>query len=241
MNIFSRGQSWHNYEDLETNVLECFTYVALDVDHLSVWSNRLGEILLRIGSAIDSFFYTARASPLFENEHGIQKFRDKNEPSINDYRSFFERYYKLSQANVEVRPNGVFFKTIIPFHEFQTNHSPQWWKAYNKIKHEWYNSRKQMATLNNVLEALASLFLLNILHKDGQAWLIDEKVISGNVELYMPIESIGRMTHDEFIRVALPDALKMSKFGVPTDVEAWAISRLFEHKFRQDKDKEYHF
>ena len=73
MNIFSSGQSWHNYEDLETNVLECFTYVALDVDHLEVWSNRLGELLLRIGSAIDSFFYTARTSSLFENEQGIQE------------------------------------------------------------------------------------------------------------------------------------------------------------------------
>jgi hypothetical protein len=166
-NIFTKGRSWQNFQDLENRILQCFEYVALDKKHENVWSDRFGELLVRVGSTIDSFFYRMRDCDVFSNTLGIHELRQKNEPTISDYRVFFEPFYKLSEAEVLIQ-NGDFSMSYYPFKEFKSNDGPKWWKSYNKVKHEWFNSLSEHGTLINVVKALGSLFLLNVLHKDCQ-------------------------------------------------------------------------
>ena len=64
---------------------------------------------------------------------------------------------------VEILPNGVFYKTYYPFKTFSKDQSPDWWNAYNKVKHKWYDKLKVYGTLKNVIEALGGLFILNVL------------------------------------------------------------------------------
>ncbi|MHA2112322.1 MAG: hypothetical protein ACW98W_12640 [Candidatus Hodarchaeales archaeon] len=241
MNIFSRGQSWQKYQELEDRIIDCFDYVALDKQHLLVYSNRFGELLLRIGSALDSLLSKARACKAFDNEEGIQSLRQKSHPTIEDYRHFYERYYQLSQVQVTVELDGVQFDTIHPFNTYKQNKNPNWWSAYNKVKHEWYDHLQTKGTFKNLLEALAGLFTINVLHKDAQDWLVEEGIINGDMSEFLPVFELQRINISEVSDLALKDALTKSRFGVPARVEAWANSHLFEHKFRQEKNIEYQF
>lgn len=233
VNIFLDGHSWQNFQDLENKVLECLDYVALDTVHEEVWSNRFGELLIRIGSAIDSFFNKARECYYFDKEQGIKDLRQQNQPDILDYCKFFERYYQLSEAFVAIhQPNGIFYKAYSPFSEFKQNQSPSWWKSYNKVKHEWYDSSREHGNLKNVIESLGGLFILNVLHKDSQKFLVLNNVIKAGDKSYYEYSGVTK-NH-------LLSLLKDSKIGIITDLtlipfvgDCWANSRLFEHDLRK--------
>ena len=50
---------------------------------------------------------------------------------------------------------------VVPFESWQLKKTPKWWTANNKDKHE-RNLRFSHASLKNVIDALAGLFLLNL-------------------------------------------------------------------------------
>ena len=63
------------------------------------------------------------------------------------------RYSEFSHFTAE--PN--------PFKSFSNIESPDWWDAYNKVKHK-YSLHYQKASVTNVLQGLAGAFLLNAVH-----------------------------------------------------------------------------
>lgn len=207
-----------DYKPLESEFLEFITFVPLSEEHKEIWSIKLANQLLLIGSSIDSFFQCAMSSlrkKLIYDHINARKydylgingkkgydwyfyqgigyteddFRAESEfydnllkdvkPNMGLYRDIFEDFYHLSDKSVHVLRTE---EEIKPFKEWGEDKSPQWWLNYRELKHSRFQNRK-LATLKMVLESLAALFLLNIFHIHNRKFLVNKKVIRGNINL----------------------------------------------------------
>ncbi|UCE96823.1 MAG: hypothetical protein JSV51_04340 [Candidatus Bathyarchaeota archaeon] len=232
---FERGKAWFLYSKLEDDFIRTTPYVALESVHSNVWSERFGELLARTGDLVDSFFRLMVNSKSLDNEIPIKNLRVKiikeqetNPnwfPKINDFRATFNPIFQLSSVEVEADYGLTYYGRLQPFKGFDKQ-GPSWWNPYNKVRHEIFEQIEKKATLENAINALASLFALNILHKESQGYLIKyQNVIVCDYMKSMPKEQILQ-------------SFKASKIGIPKTVGSYnfrAATRLFTHTFRIDK------
>ncbi|UZE92482.1 MAG: hypothetical protein IB616_01330 [Methanosarcinales archaeon] len=177
-NQFNPHLAWEAYVSIEEDFRKFIYYVPLEREHFDVWSLYLGDLMLRVGSTVDSFFRNALYSPIMDsadNIKEIQEIRKKHPDNINisDYRTIFEPFYQLSSESVHVLRTK---DNVQPFSKFASGKSPNWWGAYNNIKHDRFSNMKE-ATLGATLTALAGLFLLNVLHLETRPLLVDLDII----------------------------------------------------------------
>jgi hypothetical protein len=176
--------AWDEYRHLEDDFSEYLNYVPLTEEHYTVWSLNLGDLLLRTGSILDSFFRRAIYSPMLDDAIDIEKFRaiDDKKIDIDTYRQLFDGYYNLSSKNIfDLR----IYSTITPFSSWNNGNSPQWWKDYNQVKHDRFKNKK-LASLKTTLDALGGLFIVNILHKETMPILVDLEIIkSGLAKVFL--------------------------------------------------------
>jgi hypothetical protein len=174
--VISPVELWAEYSRLEKDFLESLHFVPLTTEHNLVWSPHFADLLLRIGSNVDSFFKNAIFDPTLDSVSDIELFRKRarNEGKVSmltmkDYKNIFGNFYNLSSKRVVViRKNEV----ISPFSRWSTESVPQWWEEYNAIKHDRFYNQKN-ANLQSVLEGLAAFFLLFITHLETRQFLID--------------------------------------------------------------------
>jgi len=98
--------------------------------------------------------------------------KERRKQDITYFKDFFEPIYQLSSVAVEIAKGPDLYEVCVPFKKFKTKEIPNWWTSYNHVKHQWFDCMKE-ATLGNTIEALAGLFVLNILHKQNQAYLFE--------------------------------------------------------------------
>lgn len=202
--LFNPYLFWEeDYTLLEDEFIEFLKYIPLSKEHEEVWSMKLANLLLLIGSSVESFFQCAisslRASEIYNyidvNDYGgrvgytpedFESLSELNKlllkkltPNMGLYRDIFEKYYHLSNKSVFVLRNK---EEIKPFKEWGENKPPEWWITYRNLKHSRFKHRKS-AQLKMVLNTLASLFLLNISHKDTRKYLTNKGVIRSNMKL----------------------------------------------------------
>lgn len=228
---FERGKAWFMYNRLEREFIETTSYVALETYHGNVWSEKFGELLVRIGDLVDSFFRFMVNSKSLDNEKTVKELRKtirkkpKWNPDIIDFRTTFNPIFHLSSVEVEADYGLTNYGKLHPFKDFGKK-SPLWWDAYNKVKHEIFEQIEKKATLENTINALAGLFVLNILHKESQEYLIKyQNVIVGD---YMKVMS----------KVTILNFFKASKIGIPKAVSGYnykVAAPLFTHTFRADE------
>jgi len=133
--------------------------------HLDVYSFKLVSIILETGpEIINSFdlasFPTSRRlvnDPYAEDrkkmlEKEREKRKNKQSLTFNDYVSLLTKSNSLKEAVTEIRGLGAY---IMPFERVP----PNWWNAYNLIRHDKYNNLEK-ATLENALKAVGGLFWL---------------------------------------------------------------------------------
>lgn len=212
MTMFDSYLCWEeDYIQRENEFLDFVKYVPLDDEHDDVWSIKLANQLLLIGSSIDSFFKSAMhfyinssLTKYYEQCSGIYgynldyvtKMNDlhkrlvysekKNKRGIypvnmNDYRIIFGEYYNLSNQSVYMLRTK---EEIKPFEKWKDLSSPnlEWWDAYTKLKHSRFRNKKA-ATYKIVLNALAALFLINTCHFENRGFLVDRNVIRSSLSL----------------------------------------------------------
>ncbi|GAH87959.1 unnamed protein product, partial [marine sediment metagenome] len=106
---------------------------------------------------------------------GRRKIKNLN---ITDYIIIFADYLNLAPVKVVIRRN---YGQIKPFKEFVNSNLddkiPTWWKAYNKLKHDFYSNVNQ-GTLENALASLSALFALNCKLPQNREYLISNRVIT---------------------------------------------------------------
>jgi hypothetical protein len=149
--------SWFNAtEQMLHDVLEVIPY---EPAHEDVWSPRLVTVILEACSQLDSLFkYQAKQSPYVV----------KDRLDITDYFEFFGEplapKWSVFWADIPLklfpyeswRTAPVFKKTNYSGYELE------WWKAYNKLKHNRIENRRE-GKVKWAVHSLAAL-LLGILH-----------------------------------------------------------------------------
>jgi hypothetical protein len=80
--------------------------------------------------------------------------------NIKEYRGLLKKAFpKLSEMKVLLPRYGL---KLEPWVNWKSNRTPEWWKYYNKVKHERDRYFKQ-ANMKNTLNAVAGLFVM-LLH-----------------------------------------------------------------------------
>ncbi|MGD0177078.1 MAG: hypothetical protein ABSC50_09675 [Candidatus Bathyarchaeia archaeon] len=230
--IFHRGMAWHTYRNLEQDFIEVTRYVALEKENGGAYSERIAQLLLLVGSTVDSVFFEMRTSPSLDGKNGVDELRQNAEPNIGQYREVYEPIYQLSTVGVLAHHGLTNYGTIKPFDPFLPKQSPPWWNAYNDIKHEYYQNWRK-GTLDNLVHALGALFALNILHKDAQYYLLQRQVI-------LMVSGYDEKQIYNFPPLQMYRLMSKSFIGLPHDISwgASASSEVFYHYFRKDPNQE---
>lgn len=182
---------------LEEEFLNFIKYVPLVENHNNVWSMKLANQLLLIGSSIDSFLKNSLQYCLTilieensqEDNNNPQKVAeyedykqrlDSNDTNMKIFRDVFNEFYHLSDEPVYVLSNKWDLK---PFAAWSEDKSPDWWDVYTKLKHNRIEHRDK-CTLKITLNALGALFLLNVYHVESRKKLMEQKkVIHSNINV----------------------------------------------------------
>ena len=234
-NIFHRGMAWHTYQNLEKDFIDVTRHVALEKENDGAYSEKIAQLLQLTGSTVDSLFFEMRTSPSLAQEKGVADLQQNPEPNIGQYREVYEPIYQLSQVKLDARHGLTNYGTIKPFNPFLPKQYPQWWDAYNEIKHEFFRNWRR-GTLGNLVHALGALFILNVLHKDAQLYLLQRGVIvpvTGYANSTYLSTSLSRYSLDPF---HVANLMNRSFIGLPKNAPCGAVafSEVFAHSFRTD-------
>jgi hypothetical protein len=140
------------FPPIKARLQDTFRYVELHTENRSAFSYEYASILRDCGSVFGSIVdvFVRRTTGASE---GVQY-------NFGDYRDFLKREIPdIHHVSIQVRrlfPNGM----IVPFEDLKTDRGlPQWWNAYNEIKHAEYD-KFRLGNLENCVTALAALAIL---------------------------------------------------------------------------------
>lgn len=137
---------WQYYLLLENKFLQTINYVEPSENNFSAYSVEFAYLLQSIGGELDTFFKF------------YCDFQLDDRRNISDYkRCIIEKYPDVLNQKVALTKYEL---VLTPFADWDSL-SPEWWTSYNKVKHNRYNNL-EYASLKNVLNILAALFLLEM-------------------------------------------------------------------------------
>lgn len=193
---------WKQYLWIEKELVEILDFVELDQLNFSVFSRRMEKLLLQIGSEFDNV------------SREICGLQNVDRTNIADYCSYYTMNY-----------SPQLFKTVIAYGNIQFTPFAGWgnnvaakdipfWKAYNSIKHDRI-ANCRMASLENTMNALAALFLVEMVYTD--------KLYQNDLDSYdnYPEEESKLFVLDGWERHVRPSKIK-SLFGVFDDEDGGA-------------------
>jgi len=138
---------WNYYVALERDLEILSRYVEFCEDNFSVYSVELAHLLFAASSEVDvvAKLICEQISPA-ESRENIGEYKAILLPALPD----------LTSTEVYVPRYGLSFK---PWSNWDGPQNPDWWRSYNKVKHE-RDAYFHQATLKNSLNALGALLLL---------------------------------------------------------------------------------
>jgi acyl-homoserine lactone acylase PvdQ len=139
---------WNYYLTLVKELAELSNYIEFDEANFETYSIELAKLLMAASSEVDVVLKQLCASLNNKKKH----------ENINDYRktikaSSFAKDF--SNETVIIPLHGL---TLNPWTNWNGKENPDWWKAYNNVKHE-RNNNFPKANLKNVLNAVSALFV----------------------------------------------------------------------------------
>ena len=141
---------WNYFLALEADIERLARYVEFTKKNFDTFSIEIAHLLLSASSEVDVV-----VQQLCQKIDGTEKAEN-----IEQYRNVFRKHIpSLEKENVTIPRYGL---VLSPWSNWQKNESPDWWRGYNKVKHE-RNTYFEKASLKNVLNSMAGLLLL-ILH-----------------------------------------------------------------------------
>lgn len=147
---------WNYYRQLENDFFLCVPYCEIDVDNDKAYSIKYLQLLLSICSEIDTI------CKVFCKE--INGKIDIDNCGIQEYMDVLPKRYPTF-AKEEVSFMGVGYRTMQPWKSIEKGYPPNWWVAYNKVKHhrdkvENGKINYKLANQKNVADSLAALYVL---------------------------------------------------------------------------------
>ncbi len=171
------------YKFIERDFNECLEYVALNQDHMRVYSYRFANLMLRIGPEILRLFnlilFNPRRTNHLEYDYKIKPFLIQLQKECQNRTDNIMDYFTAMR---NVRIGGLDYnavkvkgleKYIIPFKTERrlrikksgkrSRHSviPWWEDGYNALRHRATREFRKSATFENVLFSLAGVWVLH--------------------------------------------------------------------------------
>ena len=145
---------WNYFLSLDEDLNHLSRFIEFDQGNFSCFSIECSRILLASSSEVDI------VAKQFCQE-AVEGCKANN---IIEYMEVMcSKYPKLPEFQVMIPRYGII---LIPWQRWSCAETPEWWRAYNKVKHE-RNAHYREASLNNALNSTAGLFiLLLLLHKN---------------------------------------------------------------------------
>lgn len=142
------NEHWEVLKTIEDDLILISKYIKFDRRNFSTYSVELSKILIFICSEVESIY------KIFSEE----VYKDKAN-NINGFKSLIiqnQDYLSLIETfRVEV---GKSIGEIVPWINFSTA-DLLWWKAYNRLKHEYIDNLIE-GSLNNVINSVAGMYAL---------------------------------------------------------------------------------
>jgi hypothetical protein len=132
-----------NFITLETDLLKCLEYIPFIDSNMGIVSPKFIPIIMEGCSIIDSIFYDLSE-------------KDSNRYNLKSYAEEFEETLELSE-NISL----FLFAPLKPISPFKgwTKEQPEWWVAYNKLKHNRINNYN-LSTISSAINTLTALHQL---------------------------------------------------------------------------------
>jgi len=229
---FAEGRAWADFESLEAQIADLEAYVTIEPQNRRTYSRKIGLILFQTASTVETFFKQALLDNSLDlsrqtNHARLAECRTKSTRNqqirISEYRDVFEPHHQLSRWHVSIGRPFLPYGEIQPFNQFARGQSPVWWIAYNKVKHDMFKNRVH-GSLENLLQAMAGLFLLNVLHRPNQPVLILKNVIRNGM-MNDPTGGLAglapRVLWDKLAQIGVPQT------GQPLALDIWARSNFY--------------
>ena len=138
-----------SYELLKHDLRTIFEFIEPNPANDIAYSHRNYELLLRACTEVESLCKQIFKANNILNAENIKRFSDLNGPM------------KLSEFTV--RSYGFIYPEFKPFESFSYPNrdlrSPNWYKAYNDVKHKRHDNFAK-ASLKNVIEAAGGVYVL---------------------------------------------------------------------------------
>ncbi|MCX9009695.1 MAG: hypothetical protein OIN66_01115 [Candidatus Methanoperedens sp.] len=175
--MYKSGYSVNIFKILERDVIDFLNYIPIDyyIDskRKNIYSPRLAELLIRIGSQIDTFFRNWVIVHEIYNKKNKKQLNDVYDLKFSNFKDI-ESDKKVILSNKEIKIIAT-DEIITPFLYWTDKRYPLWWDAYNKVKHNGF-IYKSDGNLLNVIESLSALFLLNCIHNETEIILLEEQI-----------------------------------------------------------------
>ena len=142
-----RYPHWQFFESLDEELHSLSRIIDFDQANFSTYSVYLARLYLSVCSEIDvvAKLLCARID------------RTKPQKNICDYRSLIApRYPNFPQLRIEMPSHELDFQ---PWLSWSSDTTPDWWTAYNEVKHE-RSTYYAKANLGNVLKSTAGLLVM---------------------------------------------------------------------------------
>ena len=145
---------WRYFLTLDEDLTHLSRFIEFDQENFASFSIECARILLSAASEVDVV-----AKQICQEYMAGSKAKN-----INEYREVIcSRHPKLPEFQVMIPRYGI---KLTPWKKWSDAENPDWWRAYNNVKHE-RNAHFREASLSNTLNSTASLFMLLLLfHKD---------------------------------------------------------------------------
>ena len=179
---------WRYFLSLENDFIKTIDYVEICDENKITISIRFLQLILSIGSEID---VTLKRFCNIINKKPIKK------SDIEIYRPIILKAYpKFHNLEILIPRYGM---KIHPWETWGENINPDWWHAYNCVKHE-RNIYFDIANLKNTISSMAGLFgVLLYMYKVTET----ETILQPWAELFDCKGSPGSLMIDN--RIILPD------------------------------------
>lgn len=146
---------WNYFLALESDVQNLSRYVEFCDDNWQTYSIEIAHLMLSVCSEVD---IVAKIICAEAGEGSCENMRD--------FRMVLDaKYSRISSMQVQMPQFGL---TFTPWQNWDQNKKPNWWQAYQDVKHN-RDTEYPKANLKNLLNAISGLFvLLVIYHKKVQ-------------------------------------------------------------------------
>lgn len=147
---------WNYYLQLENDFFDLEPFCTLDAINSKSFSIKYLQLTLSICGEIDTICKRLCSC--------LDETIDADKVGIDDYRTILmEKYPQISKEIVSIERHD--YRKITPFQSWAHGHNPDWWDAYNHMKHhrdeEWSGKKGyKHATQKNVVDALAGLYTI---------------------------------------------------------------------------------